>query len=139
MIERAEYEKNLNGRESEEEEILEIYEGSNAMVVDKEADVSHISTGRKRGRPILDPFAGYGDDALSPAEESSPKRVKSTLLNSGQTSSGNILETPDSSVSTGSVLVEPASAQTPNSNNASGSETLVVKTKKGKKKKGKKL
>jgi hypothetical protein len=83
--------------------------------------------------------SGYGDDALSPAEESSPKRVKSTLLNSGQTSSGNILETPDSSVSTGSVLVEPASAQTPNSNNASGSETLVVKTKKGKKKKGKKL
>jgi len=58
MIERAEYEKNLNGRESEEEEGLEIYEGNNAMVVDEEADVSHISTGRKRGRPVLDPFAG---------------------------------------------------------------------------------
>jgi len=58
MIKRAEYEKNLNGRESEAEERLEIYEGNNAMVVDEEADVSRISTGRKRGRPVLDPFAG---------------------------------------------------------------------------------
>lgn len=79
-------------------------------------------------------YAGYGDDALSLAEESSPKRVKSTLLNSGQTSSANILETPDSSVSPGSVPAEPAPAQTPNSNDASGSETLVTKRKKGKKK-----
>lgn len=64
MIERAEYEKNLNGRESEEEETLEIYDGNNAMVVDEEADVSHISTGRKRGRPVLDPFAGLRYSSL---------------------------------------------------------------------------
>ena len=58
MIERAEYEKNLNGGESEEEQGLEIYEGNNAMMVDEKTDVSHVSTGRKRGRPVLDPFAG---------------------------------------------------------------------------------
>lgn len=139
MVERAEYEKNLKEEESEEEEGLKIYEGNNAMVVDKEADVSHIPTGRKRGRPILDPFAGYGDDAPSPAEESSSKRVKSTLSNSGQTSSANILENPDCPVSPGSVPADPASAQTPNSNDASGSESLVAKTRKGKKKKGKKI
>ncbi|KZT73217.1 C1D-domain-containing protein [Daedalea quercina L-15889] len=107
MAARAQYQKELAEAGSEEEEaaleVIDDEEVSNSMVVDPEKDkgkgravdnddVEPSPPGRKRRRPAMDPFAGYGDEQWSPAQDSKkPKSVvegakasDSTPLDSGR-------------------------------------------------------
>ncbi|KAH7922799.1 hypothetical protein BV22DRAFT_1037119 [Leucogyrophana mollusca] len=99
MVERAEYEKNLQDVGSEEEEDLEVFDAASeedagedeaeeaqakptkgkqrAVDVD-EANKASNPVGSKRKRPRIDPFAGYGDDDSTPSIKSSKKKSKTS-------------------------------------------------------------
>ncbi|KAH0591239.1 Nuclear nucleic acid-binding protein C1D [Termitomyces sp. J132] len=86
MLERQLYEKKLKEQDAQgsEEEELEVFDGDDKMSVDapiseptkntkgkaKEVsstiDDSKPKGSNKRRRPVVDPFAGYGDDTLTP-------------------------------------------------------------------------
>ncbi|EPT03438.1 hypothetical protein FOMPIDRAFT_1116381 [Fomitopsis schrenkii] len=89
MVARAQYQKELAEAVSEEEEALEVIddeEPSGAMVVNASKDKGkgkavEVATeaslpGRKRRRPVMDPFAGYGDETPAPAQDS--KKAKAS-------------------------------------------------------------
>ncbi|KAK7686685.1 hypothetical protein QCA50_010285 [Cerrena zonata] len=104
MLARAQYEKELKEQGSEEEGDLEVYEeGGDAEMEDEAPEQSSSKqkgkgkavaeeeqptelVGRKRRRPPMDPFQGYGDDPKEPPADSEARNVPTS--GAGDTSSG---------------------------------------------------
>ncbi|KAH9837349.1 uncharacterized protein C8Q71DRAFT_597725 [Rhodofomes roseus] len=99
MAARAQYEKELAEAESEEEEeegleVIDDDEAASSMDVDPDTtskgkakgkgkaivteDTEASLSGRKRRRPAMDPFAGYGDEQPSPGVQGA-KKVKPSI------------------------------------------------------------
>ncbi|KAG6874404.1 hypothetical protein C0995_015140 [Termitomyces sp. Mi166 len=147
MLERQLYEKKLKEQDAKEseDEVLEVFDGDNKMNVDtstseptknakgkaKEVvsttDHSKSRDGNKRRRPVIDPFAGYGDDTpASTPVSGSPSR--SSTPDTRQ----NKNRTVDDSVTTDSAAGTPAPG-------AQSSSRSVKRAKKAKKKHRKSL
>ncbi|KAF9015735.1 hypothetical protein BDQ17DRAFT_1341559 [Cyathus striatus] len=112
MLERAQYEKELRERDAEgdEEDSLMVFDES------KERDDTHVEESintqkgegplsNKRRRPLVDPFAGYGDDTVED-NAAALKKSKQTLLETSQVSASsktntmrkNSMNEPDANV-----------------------------------------